>query len=299
MTEAATATVLDGGAAPAADTTTATPSQPAAQTPWYAAPETPFTDDDRAYIENKGWKEGPHQAIKSYRELERVLGNKTHAMLPPKMDDEASRREFFGKLGLPDAPDKYALPKALQEMQTSGEKLNEKLISSFQQLAHKADLLPHQFETVIEGYREMESQAEESATVAYNGEVSQTVEKLKTEFGDKYGEHVARGNLAMQQLGLKVEDVTAISEAIGVERATRTLMEIGGLLAQHKTVGLNNNNGNPPQSFVTDKAAAQDKISRIQRGEDANFKKALLDPGHPDHKNVNSQWREWQRVANS
>lgn len=294
MTDAATATAVDPGAAPAASSPGATgTSQPAA--PWYAGAG--YTDDDRVYMENKGWtkQEVPIApvALKSYRELERVMGAKANAVILPQSGDEQGMNELFTKLGMPEAADKYALPQDLDASAIPPESLK-----AYQDIAHKARMTNEQFGTAMKLLTAADAQAEEQADMRFNADVGRTKEKLLAEMGEAYAENVAKGNLAMRHLGIAPDDLADISEAIGVERATRMLMKVGGMFAQHKAVGLDNG-GKPGDSFVTDKARALSEISKVKMGQNPQFQKALLDPGHPEHATVSNQWREWNRVANA
>lgn len=266
-------------------------SQPAQ--PWYST-AAGISDEDRAYIENKGWREGPQNILKSYRDLERVMGDKANAVLLPKPGDPNSTREFLQRhMGAPAEVDGYKPP----EMGEGELHVNDASMSFIKQAAHAVGATQQQFEGFVKLYNEQIGQAKEADVTRFNGQVKQTKDKLAQEFGQEYGEQVARGNLAMRKLGIDPEELTGISEAIGVERATRLLMNIGGMLASDKSVGMD---GKGTQaSFVTDKAKAQDRIKNIRMGSDPNFQKALLDKGHPEHANVTAQWREWQRVANS
>lgn len=292
MTTEATA---GNGAAPAGDLANggeANGSQPGA--PWYAG--SGYTDEDRVYMENKGWtkldKPIPEPVLKSYRELERVMGAKANAVVLPQAGDEKGMDDLFSKLGKPEAPEKYALPQGLDPQAIEPEALK-----SYQAIAHAANMTGDQFGKAIALIHDANVKAEEAATMRFNSDVTQTKEKLQQEMGEAYAENVARGNLAMAQLGLSKDDVADLSEALGVERATRMLMKVGGMLAQHKTVGMDNG-GKPADGFVTDKARAAAEISKVKMGQNPQFQKALLDPSHPEHANVSQQWREWNRVAN-
>lgn len=293
MTLEATATDDQGAAAAAAAGAPDVTSQPAA--PWHAGAE--YSEDDRGYMATKGWTSLetpiPPKFVKSYRELERVLGDKANAVLLPKMGDEKGLGELMARLGKPDAPEKYALPDGLDPQAFDADSLK-----SYQTIAHAANLTGDQFGKAIALIHDANVKAEEAATLRFNGDVSRTKEKLQAEMGEAYAENVARGNLAMGQLGLSKDDVADISEAIGVERATRMFMKLGGMFAQHKTVGLDNG-GKPADGFVTDKARALSEISKVKMGQNPQFQKALLDPSHPEHARANNQWREWNRVANS
>jgi hypothetical protein len=305
-----TAAILDGGdggapAAPAANQgapASAPGSQPAANgagQPWYAGEG--YTDEDRVYMENKGWTKleqaVPAPVLKSYRELEKVMGGKANAVILPKPDDEKGMDELFTKLGRPEQPDGYKVELPAEHQEAFG----KDELSLYQQIAHGARMTGAQFNGAMVKLAEARAAAQEKADTAYNADVSRTKEKLTVEMGEQFGENVARGNLAMRQLGLSPDERDAISEAIGVEKATRMLMKVGGFLSQHKAVGLDNG-GKPADGFVTDKARAMSRITSVNRatsGPDADFRRDLLDPSRHGHKDAVAQWREWNRVSNS
>lgn len=277
-------------------------SQPAA--PWYTGAG--YTDDDRSFMENKGWTKQDVPiapvALKAYRNLESVMGNKANAVILPRADDAKAMDEFYGKLGRPEKADGYTLPSSITP--DVAQNFNPETVKMFQGWAHKARLTNEQYGALVVEHEAALAAHEEQATVRFNADVSRAKEKLVAEFGDQFGEQVARGNLAMRQLGITPDERDKLSEVVGVERATRLLMQVGGFLAQHKAVGLDNG-GKPADSFVTDKARAASRIQAIRMlapnatGPDADFKRAMLDTQHPEHKNVTAQWREWNRVANS
>jgi hypothetical protein len=266
-------------------------SQPAQ--PWFSA-AAGFTDEDKAYIANKGWNQGPENIYKSYRDLERVMGDKANAVLLPRPSDPEGIKSFFQKhFGAPENPDGYKLPEIPAEQMH----LNDASVGMLRNLASAASATPEQFNNAVMAYNEALGKAAEADVDRFNGEVQQVRQRLEQEMGQQYAENVARGNLAMRKLGINADEVTAISEAIGIERATRLLMNMGGTLAQDRAVGMDGKG--TQQTFLTDKAQAIEKIGQINRGDNPNFKKALLDKSNPDHANVNAQWREWQRLANS
>ena len=309
MTDVATAAVEPGAAGSPAPGAPAAPSQPAAPTngqgaPWYAGAG--YTDDDRVWIEKKGWatldQAVPTSVLKSYRELERVMGAKANAVILPKGDDPKALSELMTKLGKPVEPKDYALPATLPP--DKAQNLNMGLVEQYRTWAHKADLTNQQFGVLLAEHEAAVEAAEIAADDRFNGEVAKTTEKLRQEMGDLFGENVHRGNLALKHFGISQDEGAKLSEAIGVEKATRMLMSVGGFLAQHKAVGLDNG-GKPADGFITDKARAAERIKAVNMlapnatGPDADLKRALLDPGNSRHREVTAQWREWQRLAHS
>src|SRR5688572_11032260 len=201
MTTEATA-ILDGGggiaqAAPAANAGVAAPasngSQPAANGHWLAGAD--WTDDDRAYAANKGWDKLPSAVPKpvfeSYRNLEKVMGGKANAVLLPRPDDAAGKVELMQKLGMPMEAKDYKLPATIPP--DKAQNLNPKLVEQYQGWAHKAHLTNEQFGTLLAEHEAAVERAEAEADQRWDSEKARTVEKLRTELGDQFGEQVARG----------------------------------------------------------------------------------------------------------
>lgn len=299
-TEAAPATT---GGAPAGDPATtggAPTSQPA--TPWFQGAD--YNDDDRAALVSKGWDKlptaVPKPVLESYRNLERIMGNKANAVILPRPDDVEGQKELFSKLGKPAKAEEYKLPASFTP--DKAQNLNPELVKRFQGWADKANLTNDQFGALVEQHEAAVAEAEAKADQQWELEKTQTVEKLRVEFGDQYGEQIARGNLLITQ-GLMTKDQAAgLAEAMGHEAATRMMIKLGSTLAQHKAVGMDNG-GKNADGFVTDKARALARINAIKSlgpkatGPDADFRAILNDPGHPEHNRVLNDWRNLQATA--
>lgn len=128
------------------------PARPAVAPDLLAASAAAFGTDEgaalpgtmRAYAENKGWLQGHNPleaALKSYRELEKKLGGSVP--LPEDGDDEGIRK-LFGRLGMPETADGYALPLP--------EDHDPDLAASVREIFHGANLTKAQAAAVYEGY---------------------------------------------------------------------------------------------------------------------------------------------------
>jgi hypothetical protein len=298
-TEAAPATTGQEGAAPAAASPNGATSQPA--TPWFAGAD--YSDDDRASLVSKGWDKlptaVPKPVLESYRNLESLLGNKANAVILPRPDDVEGRKALMSKLGKPEKAEEYKLPASITP--DKAQNLNPALVKQFQTWADKADLTNDQFGALVEQHEAAVEAAEKAADQQWELEKTQTVEKLRVEFGDQYGEQIARGNLLITQGLMTKEQAADLATAMGHEAATRMMIKLGSSLAQHKTIGLNGNA--PSDGFVTDKARALARINSIKSlgpkatGPDADFRSILNDPGHPEHNRVLNEWRTLQAAA--
>ncbi len=85
-------------------------SEPAANAPDWIKDWAP---EDIGIVEKKAWK-SPQDLFKSYRELEKTLGQ-DKVVLPKDGADAKEWDAVYNKLGRPDTPDKYTAPQGADE----------------------------------------------------------------------------------------------------------------------------------------------------------------------------------------
>lgn len=130
--------------------------------------------DMRSFAENKGWIKGQnldHGAVlKSYRELESRIGN---SITLPAQDDAEGWRKVYGKLGMPEKAEGYALDMP--------EGHNAETAAQARALFHGAGLTQAQAAAVHKGYMEMVSpmiRAQADADAADKAEAAETAKEL-------------------------------------------------------------------------------------------------------------------------
>lgn len=128
---------------------------------------------------------------KSYLHAQSVIGKK--GVIPPgdKASDEDYAR-FYKELGMPDA-DKYEvkIPDAIA--------FDKDALAQIKQMAHKAGILPRQFQPLVEKFAEVEKSRTEAAQMAANQKVSQQVDGLKKEWGGGYDKNVALARMVIKE----------------------------------------------------------------------------------------------------
>ncbi len=162
--------------------------------------------------------------VKSYLSAQKIVGA-DKIPVPNKFATEDDWKAVFNKLGAPEKPEDYKY--SFKE----GE-VDQEVLTSFNQQAHKLGLLPSQAESLIKFYNDMNEgssiQAEEKAA-----ETRLTTEnELKKEFGPQYAKRLDQAKrLASSTLGndflenTYLQDGSRLGDNLSVVKAFSNLAE--------------------------------------------------------------------------
>jgi len=120
--------------------------------------------------------------VKSYLSAQRLVGANKIAV-PNKMATDEDWQQVFQKLGAPNKPEDY-------KYSFSNEDIDQNMLSSFNETAHRLGLLPQQAERLIKFYNEMNTDAEQAKVQAAEQKQTQVMEELKKEFGANYNKRI-------------------------------------------------------------------------------------------------------------
>jgi len=162
--------------------------------------------------------------VKSYLSAQKIVGA-DKIPVPNKFATEDDWKAVFNKLGAPENPDDYKY--SFKE----GE-VDQELISSFNQEAHRLGLLPQQAESLIKYYNDLNEgssiQAEEKATETR----MHTENELKKEFGPQFAKRLDQAKrLASSTLGNEflentfLKDGSRLGDNLNVVKAFSNLAE--------------------------------------------------------------------------
>lgn len=212
-------------------------------------------------IQKKGWRD-PREMFKSYRELERTLGQDK---IPLPKEDAAPEDwdKVYAKLGRPDKPDQYVAPKGADA-------------DMFKTLApelHTAGLTQKQVDKITEGYnRYLQAQVDKQQT-AWIDDQNAAQAKLEREWGTKTPAEIEHNRRAMRALGISVEDATAYMRS-GSEKFLRLLNMAGHMIAEDNSGDITSDDvlgfGLTPNRAAAELAelkANKDFMARLRSGE--------------------------------
>lgn len=231
-----------------------------------------FSDEDKGYIESKGWKE-PGNVLKSYRDLEKFHGgSKSVVELPADPDDKEAWSAFFGKVGKPGNAADYELP--LPE----GAELDEGFLNSFKEAAHGANLTAAQAKSMTEWWNGQSSAVQEAQQAAFEESRKTAEVDLRKEWGNEFDTNIKNVDRAAKQLGVDQELLGKIASAAGWQKTFEMFSKMGGTMGEDGSGPGAGGSG----AFGYTPAQAKAELEALE-GNSENAK-ALLDPGHPSYK---------------
>ncbi len=137
-------------------------------------PKNWYSDENAEVVKRTGWN-GPDDAIKSYRNMEKMSSGM--AKLPTPETSAKEIRAFYQKTGCPENPEGYEItaPEGLESLRDEG------IESAIKQIAYDQGVPKQAFESIVKGYYEKLNADMHASREA--GELA-----LKTEFA-KEGEY--------------------------------------------------------------------------------------------------------------
>lgn len=264
------------GANSGGDTAPQTPPQTSSDggTPSTGAFYQGFQDPEvKGYAELKGFKD-PEAVVRSYRDLEKLHGVPKERLLklPEKMDDAEAMEAVFTRLGRPEKPEGYELPK-ISESQP------EDTVPFLQETFHKAGLSPSQATRVAEALAERAK----STTEAHQQKLSEVhADKeaaLKQEWGAAYEQNMGQVVKIAQAMGLDEQEMLALEDTLGVDKVAKGLYGLIGKFG----IKLGEDDpsaGDNGAQFALSPAAAQARIQFLKG--DQEWTQKYLN-GSPEH----------------
>ena len=132
--------------------------------------------------------------VKSYLSAQKIVGA-DKIPVPNKFATDDDWKAVFNKLGAPETPDDY-------KYNFKEGEVDQELVSSFNQHAHKLGLLPQQAESLIRYYNDMNEGSSIQAEERANETRLHTENELKKEFGPQYVKRLDQAQrLASSTLG--------------------------------------------------------------------------------------------------
>lgn len=255
------------GAPPAGDppasstppTGTPAPSPaPGGESKWWGA----FADEStRGYAETKNFPT-PEEAVRSYQNLEKLLGTKANAVIVP--GDDAKPEElaaFYDKLGRPGAPENYPVPATLKD---------DPVIKALAPKAHALGLSTKQFEGLVGTVQEQMAAAEAVKQGEQNASADADFAALRAENpGLKYDALIEHGKRAARSLGIDGETMTKMESALGTKGLVNLMGKIGAASGESPFIEGGSSNGGVPSP-----EAARLELASLQK--DTAFMKAWM-----------------------
>jgi hypothetical protein len=232
---------------------------------WYSSFSTP---ELRGVVENKGWK-SPEDAVKSYSELQRLVGVPKERLLtlPEKDDDAEGWNSIYQRLGRPEKMEDYGLDK----LQNS----DPEYAKAIAEVMHRSGVSKKQAQSIVEGHtkfldgylaRQAEAQRIKNET---------ETQQLRTEWADQYQPTVERGGQAVKELWGDQADtiMQALQDKLGVIGAAKAIAKLADKAGEgtFRTSG-EGTGGNSGMGYSPDGAKAE--VARLKA--DPEFQKSFI-----------------------
>lgn len=177
-----------------------------------------WDDDLKGYMERKGFKDSKSLAD-SYRNLERLVGEKDKLVKLPGEDDQDGWTELYSKLGRPQSHEDYDV------------KFSEDASPEYQDFIkktfHEAGLTTKQAEAVTSRYQEFVETATQAQNEAREAHIEQEVKDLKKEWGSAYEQNMSLARKAAQRFGVSPEITEALEAGVGYKAVMNFFEKIG------------------------------------------------------------------------
>jgi hypothetical protein len=172
----------------------------------------------KGLAESRKW-ENPEMLLESFHNLEKLRGiPQDRIMAVPDSTDQAALDQVYNRLGRPDKPELYGLPKDAE-----GSDTNKWMAETM----HKLGLSAQQAKALFEANKARTDGLQQKATERINGEVANQLAALKTEWGAAFeaNEQLAASTLA--RFGLDAKAIAPLKESVGGVNLMKFLVAVG------------------------------------------------------------------------
>lgn len=240
---------------------------PAAVTPPASDWTTGLNDDDKGYVQNKGFKD-TGALLGSYRNLEKLVGTPQERVLKlPEKEDAPEWNDIYGKLGRPEKPENYKIPVPAGD--------DGAFSKEAAKWFHEAGISQKQAEKIASKWNE--HAATLGAKGAQDAEAKSLQAKadaadIKKEWGAAYEQNLNIVDAAAAKFGMDEKQITALKDSMGLKGALQFLYNIGSKLGEGEFI---TGNGGPGGfGGALSPVAAEQKIKTLMA--DPEFSKRYL-----------------------
>lgn len=206
------------------ETVVTPPETPAPVTPPAADWTSSFDDDNKGYVQKKGF-DGPGTLLTSYRNLEKLVGGGLEDVIKvPKESDPKLWDPIYNRLGRPETPEKYDL-KLPQGTDKETDQWTRKAF-------HEVGMTQAQAAKFTEKWAEFSSAAEKVQTEARSAKLAEEHKALQTEWGAAYEKELSVAKRAANELGVKPEVIDQLESVMGFAGVMKMMQSIGSKFSE-------------------------------------------------------------------
>jgi len=175
--------------------------------------------------------EGLNKAIESHANLEKLLGHEK-VPIPKDINDVEGWNRFSKAMGIPDKAENYGLPDAALPESMKGITIDK---NQFAEVVHAHKLTPAQAKGLWEAYQKINVDIYTKTMQEHQERITQTVNQLKSEWGDTYETNVELGQAVINKFSTDQETNDFITSQLASDpRGVKFLAKIGDQFAENK-----------------------------------------------------------------
>lgn len=203
-----------------------------------------FSEDDKKYIGDKGWKATP-DILKSYRELEKSYGTKISI---PKDEDTEGWNKLYSKLGRPESADKYEF------------EADEGIKAEAQKTFFELGLTSNQGSKLVEWFNNTSAAQKEALDKVLDEQSRKEKEEVIAEWGDNANKNSELMKRGVKLLSQEEDDWHKVEIALGTKKFMQVMKTLGESISED---GLpSENKASSPRSM-----SMTDYITKVFEGE--------------------------------
>jgi hypothetical protein len=203
-----------------------------------------FSEDDKKYIGDKGWKATP-DILKSYRELEKSYGTKISI---PKDEDSEGWNKLYTKLGRPETAEDYEFE--------ADESIKAEAKKTFFELGFSNK----QSSKLVEWFNNIQTAQREAIEKQFEEQSKKEKQEVISQWGDdavKNKELMTRGARLLSQ---EEDDWHKIEGALGTKKFMQVMVSLGEKISEDS---LPSENKTPPKKSIS----MAEYINKVFEGE--------------------------------
>ena len=175
--------------------------------------------------------EGLNKALESHVNLEKLLGHEK-VPIPKDVNDVEGWNRFSKAMGIPDKAEGYGLADAKLPDSMKGITIDK---NKFAEVVHAHKLTPSQAQGLWKVYNEINQQTYVTAQDNHKKQMTETVNRLKGEWGDAYETNVELGQTVINKFSDDQEMNDYITSVLSQDpRGIKFLAKIGDQFAENK-----------------------------------------------------------------
>lgn len=232
----------------------------------------------------------PADALKSYVTLQEKMGTMMPALRPDS--DEATKAEFYKRIGVPDTVDGYKFepPKELPQGMIHDIEMDKK----FADWCHRNKVTPEAAQGIRQEFIKDQSERFGQVKTAMEQQNQEALKSLKVRWGERFNEHVENAKLAIKEYAppeLRAM-LNKMPEMGNNPHVIEMFARLGAQLAQDSAKG-HLSSGGSVATLQSSQAAA--RLSYLKT--DAAFIKSYTNPRDPGYAKANSEMKQLYAIA--